>query len=122
MRLLLGRVFFVVDFFPFITLDISCQSLVTCRISPEKSADNLMGIPYIWCLLLLPFFTLYLIFVSLINMCLVLILGFMLYGNLYISWTWVTVSSPMSGNFLTVSSDILSDPFTFSSSDGTYLI
>ena len=70
----------------------------------------------------LPFFTLYLIFVSLINMCLVLLLGFMLYGTLYISWTWVSVSFPMSGNFLTVSSDIFSGPFSFSFSVGTYLI
>ena len=32
-------------FFSFITLNISCHSLLTCRVSVEKSADNLMGVP-----------------------------------------------------------------------------
>ena len=29
----------------FIPLNISCHSLLTCRVSVEKSADNLMGVP-----------------------------------------------------------------------------
>ena len=32
-------------FFPFIILNISCHSLLACRVSVEKSADNLMGVP-----------------------------------------------------------------------------
>ena len=32
-------------FFPFITLNISCYSLLAYRVSAEKSADNLMGFP-----------------------------------------------------------------------------
>ena len=31
-------------FFPFITLNISCHSLLACRVSVEKSADSLMDI------------------------------------------------------------------------------
>ncbi|XP_004273873.2 intraflagellar transport protein 25 homolog isoform X2 [Orcinus orca] len=45
--------------------------------------------------------------------------GFILYGTLYASWTWVTVSFPMFGKFSTViSSNIFSEPFFFSSSSG----
>ena len=37
-------------FFPFITLNISCHSLLACRVSVEKSADSLMGVPlYVIC-------------------------------------------------------------------------
>ena len=61
-------------FFPFITLSISCHSLLACRVSAEKSVDNLMRIPLyvIFCFPLAAFniFSLNLIFVSLINMCL----------------------------------------------------
>jgi len=39
-------------FFPFITLNISRHSLLACRVSVEKSADNLMGVPlYVICLI-----------------------------------------------------------------------
>ena len=31
-------------FFPFITLNVSCHSLLVCRASIEKSADSLMGV------------------------------------------------------------------------------
>ena len=41
---LAGRVFLVVAF-SFITLNILCHSLLACRVSPEKSADNRMEIP-----------------------------------------------------------------------------
>ena len=34
----------VCRFFPFVTLNILCHSLLACRVSVEKSADNLMGI------------------------------------------------------------------------------
>ena len=37
-------------FFPSITLNISCHSLLVCRISVEKSPDILMGVPlYVIC-------------------------------------------------------------------------
>ena len=38
-------------FFPFITINISCHSPLACRVSVEKSADGLMGVPlYAICL------------------------------------------------------------------------
>jgi len=54
-------------------------------------------------LLFLKFFSLCLIFVSLINTCLgVVLLGFILYGTLWTSWTWVTISFPMLWKFSTM--------------------
>ena len=51
-------------------------------------------------LLLLIFFSLSLIFVSLIAMCLgIFLLGFILSGTLCTSWTWVSISFPLLGNF-----------------------
>ena len=61
-------------FFPFITLNISCHSLLACRVSAEKLAVNLMGVPlYIIChfsLVAFNNFSLSLISVNLITMCL----------------------------------------------------
>ena len=74
-------------FFPFITLNVSCHSLLACRVSVEKSADSLMGIPlYVIChfsLVAFDILPLYLIFVSLITMYLgVLLFEFILPGTL----------------------------------------
>ena len=74
-------------FFPFTTLNISCCLLLSCRVSIEKSADSLMGVPlYVICCFSLVAFnilSLSLIFVSLITMCLsVFLLGFILSGTL----------------------------------------
>ena len=59
-------------FFPFITLNISCHSILAGRVSVEKSADNLMGVPlYVIChfsLVAFNILSLFLIFVSLITM------------------------------------------------------
>ena len=68
-------------FFPFITLNISCLSLLACRVSAEKSTDSLMGVPvYVIChffLVAYNILSLSLIFVSLIITCLgVFLLGF----------------------------------------------
>ena len=58
-------------------------------------------------------FSLNLIFVSLINMCLgVFFLGFILYGTLCASWNWVTISFPMLGKFSTIIS-FFHRPFLF---------
>src|SRR5574337_1150675 len=44
-----------------------------------------------------------LIFVNLINMCLgVFHLGFILFGTLWVSWTWVIISFPILGKFSNV--------------------
>ena len=51
-----------------------CHSLLACRVSAERSTVNLMGIPlYVICcfpLAAFNIFSLYLVFDSLINMCL----------------------------------------------------
>ena len=65
----------------------SCHSFLACRVSAERSAIILMGIPlcFICCFSLACFniFHLYLIFDSLINMCLgMFLLGFILCGTL----------------------------------------
>ena len=64
------------------------------------------------------------IFVNLINMCLgVFRLGFILFGTLWVSWTWVAISFPILGKFSTVvSSSIFSCPFFSSQSSGTPMI
>ena len=56
-----------------------------------------------------------LIFVNLINMCLgVFRLGFILFGTLWVSWTWVAISFPILGTFSTIiSSSILSSSMAF---------
>ena len=107
-------------FFPFITFSILCYSLLACRVSAEKSAVNLMGVPlYVICHFSLVAFnnlSLSLLFVNLIAMCLgVFLLGFILPGTLCTSWTWVAISFPMLGKFSTIiSSNIFSGPFSLS--------
>ena len=87
-----------------------------------------MGIPLcvIYCFSLAAFSicSLCLIFVNLINMCLgVIHLGFILFGTLWVSWTWVAISFPILGTFSTIiSSSIFSWPFFLSSSSGTPMI
>ena len=84
-----------------------------------------MGIPLcvICCFSLAAFnsCSLYLIFVNLINMCLgVFCLGFILFGTLWVVWTYVIISFPILGKFSTIiSSSIFSWPFFLSSSSGT---
>ena len=114
-------------FFPFSTLNISCHSLLACRVYAERSAINCMGfLLYVTCCFSLAAYnilSLCLVFVSLISMCLgVFLLGFILYGTLCTSWTWLTISFTMLGKFSTIiSSKISSYPFFFSSS-GTPII
>ena len=87
-----------------------------------------MGFPlYVTCCFSLAAFniiSLCLVFVSLISMCLgVFLLGFILYGTLCASWTWLTISFSLLGKFSTIiSSKIFSYPFFFSSSSGTPII
>ena len=117
MRSLLSTVIWGVGFFSFITLSISCHSLLAWRVSIERSAIFLMGIPLcvICCFSLAAFniYSLCLIFVNLINMCLgVFCLGFILFGTLCVSWTWVIISIPILGKFSTIiSSSIFSWSF-----------
>ena len=122
MRSLLNRVILVVCFFSFITLNISCHSILAYRVSPERSAVKCMGFPlYVTCYFSLAAFNilyLCLIFASFISMFLgIFLLGFILYGTLCASWTWMTISFSMLGKFSTIiSSKFFSYPFFFSSS------
>jgi len=115
-------------FFPFNTLNISCHSLLACRVSEERSAVKCMGFPlYGTCCFSLADFiilSLSLIFFSLISMCLGMFhIGFILYGTLCPSWTWLTISFSMLGKFSTIiSSKFFSYPFFLSSSSGTPII
>ena len=91
-------------FFSFITLCVSCHSLLAWRVSIERLAVILMGIPLciIYCFSFAAFniCSLFLIFIYLINMCLqVFQLGFILFGTLWVSWTWVAISFPILGKF-----------------------
>ena len=63
-------------------------------------------------------------FVNLINMCLgVFHLGLILFGTLWVSWTWVIISFPILRKFSTIiSSSIFSWSFFLSSSSGTPMI
>ena len=93
-------------FFSFITLSMSCHSLLACRVSIKRSAVILMGIPlcviYYFSLAAFNIYSLCLIFVNLINMCLgVFCLGFILFWTLWVSWTWVAISFPTFGKFST---------------------
>jgi len=105
-------------FFPFSILNISCHSLLACRVSVERSTVKCMGFPlYVICCFSIAAFnilTLCLVFVSLISMCLgMFLLGFILYGTLRASWSCLTISFSMLGKFSTIiSSKIFSYPFS----------
>ena len=87
-----------------------------------------MGIPLcvICCFSLAAFniCSLCLIFVNLINICLgVFHLGFILFGTLWVSGTWVTISFPILRKFsTTIFSSIFSWSYFLSSSSGTLMI
>ena len=106
-------------FFPFSTSNISCHSLLACRVSAERSALKHMGFPlYVTGFFSLADFnilSLCLVSVSLISMCLgMFLLGFILCGTLPASWTWLSISFSMLGKFSTIiSSKIFSYPFFF---------
>ena len=65
-----------------------------------------------------------LIFINLINMCLgAFHLGFILFGTLWVSWTWMAISFPILGKISTIiPSGLSSWPLFLFSSSGTPMI
>ena len=48
------------DFLPFVSLNVSCYSLLVCRVSAEESPDDFMGIPlYVICCFSLAVFNIF---------------------------------------------------------------
>ena len=100
-------------FSPYSTLNISCHSLLACRVSAERSALMHMGFPlYVTCCFSLAAFnvlSLCLVFVSLISMCLgVFLLGYILYVTLCASWIWLIIWLIISFSVLRKFSTIIS--------------
>ena len=87
----------------FMILNISCQPLLACKVSFQKSPDSLMGTPYrelTTFLLLLLRFSLSLSFGFLIMMCHgVGLLASIMFGTFCASWTCMSVSFTKSGKF-----------------------
>ena len=127
MRSWLGTVIWIAHF-SLSSLSSSCHSLLAWGVSMERSAVILMGIPlWVICCFSLAAFnisSLCLIFVNFINMWLwVFFLGFILFGTLWVSWTWVAIYFPILGMFSAIiSSSIFSWPFFLSSSFGAPMI
>ena len=123
MRSLLGNL--GCRFFSFITLSMSCPSLLAWKVSVERSAVILMGIPFcsICCFYLDAFnlCSLCLIFINMINICLgVFCLGFILFGTLWVSWIWVAISFLILGKFSTIISSIFPQISAFSFPDSLF--
>ena len=103
---------------PLITLNISYYSLLTCRVSDEKSADSLMRVLlYVTCCISLAAFKILcssLIIAILIIFCFgVFLFGLILFGTLSNSWIWMSVSFPGLGKFSAImSSNMFSSLFS----------
>ena len=94
-------------FFPFTTLNISCHFLLACRLFAERSTVKIIEFPlYVTCSFSFAAFNIIsscLVFISLISMCLgMFLLGLVLYGTLWASWTWLTISYFILGKFSTI--------------------
>ena len=105
-------------FFSFITLNMSFHALPAFRVSAERSAVNLMGIPLygISCFSLAAFniFSLYLIFVIWLIYVLVCFSLDVSSLGLCASWTWLTISFHILRKLsIIISSNIYSVPFFF---------
>ena len=102
-------------FFPFSTLNISCHSLLACRVSAKRAALKHMWYPlYVTCCFSLAAFntlSLCFVFVSLISMCLgVFFLGFIFFVTLGLDWLFPL---PCWRNFQLISLKNFLIPFLF---------
>ena len=127
MRSLLGTVIWVLEIFSLISLSMSYHSLLVWRVSIERSAVILTRILlwFICCFSLAAFHicSLCLIFVNLINICLgVFCLEFILFGTVWVSWTWITISFPILGKFSIIITSSIFSWSLFSSSSGTPIV
>ncbi len=125
MRILLGKIISVDGFPPFITLSVSCHSLLACRVLCCKfSWLPYWGsfVCYLFLFPLLSILSLSSIWVSLPNGCLgVFPLGFSLYGTHGASRIWVSGAIPMLGKlWAIISSNTFPVPFSLSSPSGTH--
>ena len=125
MKALLGRVFWAV-LFPFHYCIYCVIPFYPAEFMLKWKFLTLFWLPCICCFSFIGvnIFYLHLIFVSLINICLcVFLLGFVLYVTLWTSWTWVTATFTILGNFsTTISSNIFSGLFSHSSLSETPII
>ena len=116
---LAGQCILACRFFCLITLNIPCHSLLACKVSVQKSAGNLLGVPlYVICHFSLVAFNILslslIFFISLITVYLdVFLLGFILFGTLCVSWTWVIISFPILGKFSMIISSSIFFLFVF---------
>lgn len=98
-----GRVFLVHSFFSFSNLNVSSHSLLSWKISAEKSADSLWGFPHMrkilfsCCLEILPFSLILDVFIL---KCLWKDhLGLKFQGDLLTWWIWISKFLPSFGKF-----------------------
>ena len=114
-------------FYPFSTLNILCQCLLVYKISAEKSAVSLMGVPlYItscFCLTAFNILSLSLTFDILILVCLgVSFSKFIWFATLWVYWIQMSVSFTRYGKFSPIiSSNKISAPFSLYSFSGKLL-
>ena len=104
MEALMVGVYLAVGFSPFITLNILCYLVLTCRDSAKKSTDGFLGVPYTqlvdFSLDAFDILSLSLIFATLITMRLHAgLFGLILLGLLCASWAWKSVTFPKLGKF-----------------------
>ena len=88
----------------FMTLNISCQSLLACKVSFEKSPDSLMGTPLqVTNYVSLPAFKILSLSLN-FGISIIMYLGVVLFGSnlfrtLYASWTYMFISFTKLGKF-----------------------
>ena len=111
----------------FLTLNVSCQSLQACKVSVEKLADSLMGAHFqvtnCFSLSAFKILSLSLKFGILIMMCLDLgLFGFILFGIICASWTYMSISFTRLGKFSVMFSNRCSIFCTISTPSSTLMM